>query len=233
MPHLKRTARITGLLYLGLALTGMLDFLVIRGLLFAPDDAAATLANLVNDPTLARLGIAAELGVVLTQSLTAVWFYKLFRTANSVAAGATAAFGLVNAAAILGSAAFLASALAVAGDPSLAPGGDSAATVQLMYTISGYFWAAGALFFGLWLIPMGFVAARSGWMPRALGLVLMVGGAGYVASAFTAALLPYATTLTDALTVPASIGEFWMIGYLLFVGVRSIAGVTPTDRVVS
>jgi len=111
----------------------------------------------------------------------------------------------------------------VAGDPSLAPGGDAAATVQLMYTASGGFWAAGAIFFGLWLIPMGFVAARSGWMPRALGWVLMMGGVGYVVSAFVAVLLPDATALTTALTVPASVGEFWMVGYLLAVGVRSSA----------
>ncbi|WP_061963318.1 DUF4386 domain-containing protein [Demequina aurantiaca] len=238
MPNLTRTARITGLLYLGLALTGMLDFLIIRGELFVPDDASTTLANLVSDPTLARLGIAAELGVVLTQSLAAVWFYKLLRAANPIAAGATTAFGLVNAAAILGSTAFLASALAVAGDPSLAPGGDTAATVQLMYTISGYFWGAGAIFFGLWLIPMGYAVKQSGLMPAALGWVLMVGGIGYIASGFSAALLPDLTALNNALTIPASIGEFWMIGYLILVGVRASAvspsaSAAPMAKVVS
>jgi len=223
MPNLKRTARVTGLLYLGLAIAGLIGFLVIRGQLYSADDPAATLANLIENPTLAHLGVAAELGVVLTQALAALWFFKLFRAANSVAAGAIAAFGLVNAVAILGSAAFLATALGVSGDAALAPAGDAAATVQLMYTLSSNFWAAGAIFFGLWLIPMGYVVVRTKWMPRALGWVLMVGGVGYVVSTFTAAILPDAPAVSDALIIPATVGEFWMIGYLIFVGVRPSA----------
>ena len=58
--------------------------------------------------TLARLGIALEMGIVVTQALAAVWFYKLFRSVDTFAAGTLATFGMVNAVAILGSAAFLA-----------------------------------------------------------------------------------------------------------------------------
>ena len=112
--------------------------------------------------------------------LTALWFFKLFRGVDSFAAGALAAFGFVNAVLIMGSAAMLATAFDVAGDASLAASGDQAATVQLLYVVSGHFWAVGGLFFGLWLIPMGWLVIRSGWMPRALGWVLMVGGVGYM-----------------------------------------------------
>jgi hypothetical protein len=78
----------------------------------------------------------------------------------------------------------------------------------------------GALFFGLWLIPMGWCVLRSGWMPRALGWILVGGGVGYVLSAFLRYLVPDAQVLTEALAYPASIGEFWMVGYLLIRGVR-------------
>lgn len=219
-PELVRTARATGLLYLGLAVTGMLSFLVIRSQVFVADDPAQTLANLVEQPWLARTGIAVELGVVLTQSLVAVWFYRLFRGVSSVAAGSITAFGLVNAVAILGSAALLAAALDVSADPSLAVPGGAAATTQLLYVISGHLWAAGGLFFGLWLIPMGWLAWRSGWMPSLLGRVLMVGGVGYVVSSFAGYLLPDAGVVADLLTVPATVGELWMVGYLCLLGVR-------------
>ena len=86
-PALVRTARETGLAYLGLAVTGLLGFLLIRSQLFVADDPQATLANLTEHETLARLGVALELGVVLTQALVAVWFYRLFRSVSSVAAG--------------------------------------------------------------------------------------------------------------------------------------------------
>ena len=57
-----------------------------------------------------------QLGIVLTQALAAVWFYRLFRSVDTFAAGLIAVFGMVNAAAILGSAAVLATALDVAHD---------------------------------------------------------------------------------------------------------------------
>jgi hypothetical protein len=216
MPGLIRTARTTGLFYLGLALTGVLDFRIIRPRLMDPDSPEATLTNLVDNEALARLGIALEMGVVVTQALTAVWFYKLFRSVDTFAAGTLATFGMVNAAAILCSGAFLATALDVAVDPI----GDAAATAQLLYLVSSNLWEVGMLFFGLWLIPMGWLVLRSGWMPRPLGWVLVAGGIGYVASAFVGYLAPDADVVAEALTVPASIGEFWMIGYLLVRGVN-------------
>ena len=208
------TARTTGLLYLGLALTGLLGFLIVRPQVFDPDDASSTLAHLVDDEALARAGIALELGVVLTQALVALWFYLLFRAVDAFAAGAIAVFGMVNAAAILGSAAFLASALEVALDPV----GDAAADAQLLYVVSDNLWGVGALFFGLWLIPMGVCVLRSGRMPRLLGRLLVAGGIGYVLSGFVRYLAPDAGIVADLLAVPASLGEFWMIGYLLLRG---------------
>jgi hypothetical protein len=211
-----RTARITGLLYLGLAIAGTLGYLLIRSQLFVADDPGATLANLVEHESLARAGVLLELLVVVTQALAAVWFYRLFRTADSFAAGGIAAFGLVNAVAILVSAALLGTAVQLALDPI----GDAAATVQLLYLISGNLWGVGGLFFGLWLIPMGWCVLRSGWMPRVLGWILVGGGIGYVLSAFIRYLAPDAVVIADALAYPATVGELWMVGYLLVRGVR-------------
>lgn len=220
MRPLIRTARITGLLYLGLAVVGALGFLVIRNQLFVPDDATATLANLMEREALARVGVALELGIVVTQALVALWFYRLFRSVDVFAAGALAGFGMVNAVAILGSAAFLATALEVALDPSIAPAGDASASAQLMYVLSGNLWVVGMLFFGLWLIPMGRLVLRSGWMPRPMGWILVVGGVAYLLSAFLTYLVPDGQMITDMLTLSTAVGEFWMIGYLLIVGVR-------------
>jgi Domain of unknown function (DUF4386) len=208
-----RTARIAGLLYLGLAITGALGFLLVRPALFEPGDAAGTMANLVEDPALARLGIALEMGVVVTQALVALWFFRLFRSVDAFAAAAIAVFGMVNAVAILVSAAALATAFQVALEPVGDPG-----AAQLLYLVSDNLWGVAALFFGLWLIPMGWCVLQSGSMPRALGWVLVGGGAGYLLSAFLRYLLPDVGVLTDLVTIPATIGEVWMIGHLLLVG---------------
>ena len=160
------------------------------------------------------------MSVVLTQALAAVWFYRLFRSVDTFAAGCLAAFGLVNAVAILVSAALLGTALDVALDSTLMPAGGAAGTVQLMYLVSGQLWEVGALFFGLWLVPMGWLVLRSGWMPRPLGWILVAGGVGYVCSAFLGQLAPDADVVTGALTLPATVGELWMVGYLLVRGVN-------------
>lgn len=215
------TARWTGVFYLILAIAGLLGYLFVRAELYVADDAAATLANLVDSSSLARLGIAADLTVVLAQALAAVWFFKLFRDAHQLAAGSIAAFGLVNAAAILAATAFSASALVVAGDVAFAPGGDQAATAQLLYQINGALWDIGGMFFGLWLFPMGYAVVKSELMPRVLGWVLMAGAVGYVLNTYVLQLAPDAPAAIEGLLVGvATIGEFWIIGYLLFVGVR-------------
>ena len=215
-----RAARITGLWYLGLALTGLCGFLLIRPELYAAADAPQTLRQLVAQPSLARAGVAFELGVVITQALAAVWFFRLFRSVDVVAAGTLAAFGLVNATAVLVSAALTAAALDLAMEPARIGAMDAAGGVQLLYMVSGELWTVGAVFFGLWLIPMGALVLKSGGMPRPLGWILMVGGVGYVLSALMS-LVPELSTIAMAATLPSAVGEFWMIGYLLWRGARA------------
>lgn len=214
---LVRTARVTGLLYLGFFVAGVLGSLVVRGQLFSPDDAHATLSHVLNDPWLARVGIGLELSIVLSQALTAIWFYRLFRSVNPLAAGSLTAFGLVNSVVILASAAVLATALDTATDASLS---GSAATVQLLYVLSGNLWGVAALFFGLWLLPMGWLVLRSGWLPRALGWALIVGGVCYTLSPYVTYLFPGAEAFGQLLTVPSILGEVWIAGYLIIIGVR-------------
>jgi hypothetical protein len=219
-PDHERAARTTGLWYLGLAITGLLGSLIVSGQTFVADDPRGTLSHLVDQGALARLGIVLELGVVLTQAMAAVWFFRLFRSVDRFAAGLIAVFGMVNAVAILVSVAVLATALDVADDRSLATAGGAAATVQLLYVISGHLWGVAGLFFGLWLIPMGWLVVRSRWLPRSLGRLLMAGGVGYVLSTFVTYAFSNADLVAGVLTVPATIGELWIVGYLVLFGVR-------------
>jgi hypothetical protein len=217
--HAPGAALGTGLAYLGVALTGMAGFLLIRAQLLVPGDAAATAANLVGHEGLARLGVAADLALVLTQAIAAVYFLALFRPVHRVAAAAVAAFGLVNSVVVLVGTTFTATALEVALRGAAMPGGDAAATALLLYDLNGAAWSVGGLFFGLWLMPMGWLARRSATMPDALGWILMVGGVGYVLSAFAAHLFPaLPAAVAGVLVIPATVGEFWMIGYLLLRG---------------
>lgn len=222
--NVKKTARITGLAYLALLLSGLLAFLLTSNLLYVPGETTTTVANLIEHEGLARLSVAAGLILVAAQSIAALWFFKLFRSVNSFVAGSLVAFGFVNVAILLVAVMFSATALEVAIDAT-----SSADTTLLLYDLNAAAWNVGALFFGLWLIPMGWLAWRSGYMPPLLGWVLIGGGIGYVLNAFAIYVLPDAPVIAEALTYPATVGEFWIIGYLLTIGVRDKALVAERD----
>ena len=67
---------------------------------------------------------------------------------------------------------------------------------------------------------MGWCVLRSGWLPRLLGWVLVAGGVGYVLMTFVAYLAPGAGAAGDLLVIPATVGEVWILGYLIIFGVR-------------
>ncbi|UYN83545.1 MAG: DUF4386 domain-containing protein [Microcella sp.] len=228
MHPLTRTARLTGTFYLGLAVTGMLGFLLIRPQVFVAGESGAVLDALASNLPLARLGLLLELGIVVTQVLTALWFFKLFRGVNSFAAGTLATLGLMNATAILGSAAALGTAIQIADSGSA----DAAVQVSLLVLLANGFWAAGVVFFGAWLIPMGMLVLQSAYAWRWIGWVLIGGGIGYIASIVVGTLAPDATDLASILTIPATVGEFAILLSLLFRGVpsRALASVSETTR---
>lgn len=215
MTTMRRWAQLTGLAYLVLFVSGIVGFLLIRRQLYVPDDAMRTAANLVAHEGLARLGIAVDLVTVLAQALAAVGFFLVFRRVDSVGAASITAFGLVNCVVVLMASAFSATALQVA----LRGGPTSASEALTLYDLNAATWNnAAGLFFGLWLIPMGWLTLRSGSMPRVLGWILVVGGVVSVLSIFVSVLAPDASGLAGVLPLAVIPGEVWIIGYLLIKG---------------
>ena len=202
-------SRTTGLLYLGLAVSGIISYLGIRSQIFVEGNPTETASNLLEKQTLARFGIAFELLIVLTQALAALWFYKLFKKLDSFTSMTLAVFGMVNSVAILIASAFWLNAL------NSAIASDSIERIYGLFSIHNDIWLVSTLFFGLWLIPMGYLA-RKALMPKVLAGFLIVGGYLYLSSTFVMVLLPNQDALSDLMTIPGTIGEFWIIGYLLF-----------------
>ncbi|MCB9506645.1 MAG: DUF4386 domain-containing protein [Myxococcales bacterium] len=223
-PTPRTVGRLTGLAYLAM-IPGGIAYLTLRPQLVGPEP-ASTLAYLMELDQVARLSVAGTMSVVVAQALTALGFFALYRARHPVVGFGVAAFGLLNAAALVVAAAAAAAALGLAtvaapADPA------AAAAVHSLALLEGAAWDVGGLFFGLWLIPMGVGAARSGYFHagRALGGLLVVGGVAYVAGAFLA-LIPQvaAAGVPDMLGALATIGELWTIGALLVVGVRGDTG---------
>lgn len=213
------TARIAGFWYLMMAITGILGFMVFHSQIFVSGNPEQTLSNLVDFESTARIRLLLEIAIVLSQALTAVWFFKLFKEDYEWEAWTLGIWGMVNAVAIMISAISIASAIGIS-NSDIGAINDKVVLIQLLQHIISNAWGIGGLFFGLWLFPMGYIVIKSEIMPVWLGRVIILGGAGYVISTF----IHYSGIDFDYnrfLTLPATIGEFWMIGYLLIYGIRS------------
>lgn len=212
------TARITGVWYLTLAISGALGFMIFHPQIFVSNDPQKTLTNLTNLQSISRIRLLFELLIIVSQALTAVWFYKLFREIKAWAAWAVGIWGMMNSAAIMISAISMSSAIEIA-KSSTQTYQEKIVLIQLLGNLITNAWGVGSLFFGLWLIPMGYIIVNSKRMPVWLGRILMIGGIGYLISTFIK-YIGIDNPLLELLVVPATIGEFWMIGYLLIYGIR-------------
>lgn len=213
-----KTARITGLWYLLMAITGVLGFMVFHSQLFVSNNPEQTVINLVELEQTARIRLLLELAIIISQSLTAVWFFKLFNNDYKWEAWTLGIWGMANAFAIMISAIAIASSIGVA-NSEISALEDKVLLIQLLQKIISNAWGIGGLFFGLWLFPMGYIVMQSKRMPVWLGRVIILGGIGYVIST----IVQYSGvdfSFNRYLTLPATVGEFWMIGYLLIFGIR-------------
>ena len=218
--QLVHTARITGIWYLFMAISGILGFMFYHPQLFVSGNPEKTLENLINLESTARMRLIFELAIVVFQALTAVWFYKLFKNMNEWAAWTLGIWGSINSVAIMISAIAIASAIDIA-NSSIPTMEDKVLLIQTFQSIIANAWGIGGLFFGLWLLPMGYIVVKTKRMPLWLGRVIFLGGFGYLINTmvnYAGIDLPY----NRVLILPATIGEFWMIGYLLIYGIRPV-----------
>ncbi len=216
--QLVKTARTTVIWYLIMAVSGILGVMVLHSQVFVSGNPEQTLTNLIEFESTARTRLLLEIAILISQALTAVWFYKLFKSIDNWAAWIIGIWGTVNAIAIMISAISMASAIGIA-DITTLNLEDKVTAITILHHFIANAWGVGSLFFGLWLFPMGYIVVQSKRLPVWLGRILLLGGAGYVLSTilnYMGIEFPY----RSALTIPATIGEFWMIGYLLIYGIR-------------
>jgi hypothetical protein len=216
--QLINTARIAGVWYLILAVSGILGFMVFHPQIFVTDDPVKTLNNLINLGSISRIRLLFELVIIVSQALAAVWFYKLFCDINKWAASTLGIWGTVNSVVITVSAISMSSAIEIA-NSSFQTFQEKTILIQVLEQIITNAWSIGGLFFGLWLIPMGYIVISSGRMPIWLGRILIMGGIGYLLQTFIRCIGDQSSYI-DILVIPATVGELWMIGYLLIYGIR-------------
>ncbi len=220
MTKQKRLARIAGGLYLAMCVLGAGAHLGVRAGVRVPDDAAATSANIIANPTLFRFALVADIAMATIFVLLGIALHRLLRHVDRHAAGAMVVFVAVGAGMILTNLGFHHAALLVATNPAYSqPGGDG--LVLLLLDLHHYGYTLAGIFFGLWLLPLGYLAHKSGLYPKLLSILLVVAGGAWIAGTLAAFAWPGLPGAVHAIITAPTVAEFWMVAYLVTKGVRA------------
>jgi len=231
------TARMAGALWLAVIAVSVLD--VVTSSIIVSGDAAATARNILNSEFRFRVSVLAEfVGGALYIGVT-VLLYRLLKPVSrnlSLFAACCGAIGISVGAALtvrdLGVVALLRSAQV--------PSPDAAqinAIALSSIRMFGLGFTVAMVYFGFQCATVGYLIARSGFMPRAVGILLAIGGSFYILSSFATFLsLPIAATLSKIVIPVAFLGEGSTTLWLLFRGVDvgkwfARAGMPPLQRV--
>lgn len=214
-----KTARITGFWYLMLAISGVFGFMVFNSQVYIADDYQKTLNNLVEHTGIARLRLLFECIIIASQAMAAIYFYKLFAPLNKPLALGIGIWGTVNAMIIMISAVAIQSSIDFALSGQLSDT-EKLSLIALCMTFMSNAWSLGGIFFGLWLLPMGYVVIKTKSMPVWLGRVLVLGGFSYLVQTVLS-VMGVEGDILNIIPIPATIGELWMIGYLFIYGIKT------------
>ena len=108
----------------------------------------------------------------------------------------------------------------------------SNAMALLMLDTQHYGLLIAQVFFGLWLVPLGYLAHKSDWFPKPLAILLVVMAGCYLVDVLTAFLVPDLNELIyPFIIIPCVVAEIWMAGYLLTIGVNTNKIVKPGEPV--
>ena len=218
----ERLARVTGLLYLVIAVLGMFAPIALQTLV-VPGDAATSAANILGSRWLFSSSLVTWVVLVVADAAVAVTLYLLLEPVSRALSLVAAALRLVYAA-ILGAVvlnlydAFLLLTSAARGAGLDLQQRQTMALSSLATFSAGFLLAL--VFFGVHLVALGFLLYRSRYVPRAFGVLLVAAGGGYIVDSLAHFFVAdYGGLARAILLAPAVVGELGLTAWLLVKGV--------------
>lgn len=225
LPDAKRLGRTAGFLYLVVVLTGMFSLAYVPSHVAMDGDAARTVEALRASESLFRLGILSSVACYTAFLLLPLALYQLLSPAGKDAAALMVAFAVISVPISFANLGHQLDALSLmSGTPGLqafTPDQINAQVVQSLHAYNrGLIFSK--VFWGLWLLPFGYLAFKSRSLPRLLGGLLMLGCAGYLTDVIGHLLSPAygGTTMAGLVRLPAALGEIGTCCWLLFFGAK-------------
>jgi len=213
-------ARVAGFLYLLTVPLGVFNFLYIPSNLIVSGDAVATAHNIMASESLFRLGIVSALLGAIIPILYLLLLYKLLKPVSKDIAV------LMVVVALMGNPIAMLNELTQLGVLQLLSGADyltvfTTAQLQalayLFLRLHSYGIDIAFIFSGLWLFPLGYLVFKSGFLPRILGVLLIIGGFGYLIDVFAGFLFPGSNLSIGLFT---GLSEIFFLLWLLIKGVN-------------
>ena len=221
MTSLSRRARIAGLLYLLMIAVGLIRLLYIPNKLFVRGDAAATATNIAANTSLFRLGMATGLVGIVIFLFVALALYRLLSGVNSGLASVMVIFVIISVAIECVNVLTDAAALELIRGPDFLSVFDKPqreALARLSLNLHFQSFVVNEIFWGLWLLPLGLLVYRSGFLPRLLGAWLMLAGFGWIVVCLIGLLVPEYYDRAYRFTEPIRLGEVAFLLWLVIMG---------------
>lgn len=225
MKHPQRIARLAGLCYLGVVLTGIFSLMYVPTQLFDWENPTATLAQIRAGELLFRAGIVASLMCYLFFALLPMILYRLLSPVHTLAAQIMVLLASLSIPIAVVSTHYEIQILKYLTEPAyLATWTSEQVAAMVLQALSSFGSGLNTadIFWSSWLFPFGYLVFRSTYFPKWLGILLMVGSGGYFVHTLSKILIPgfAETTIASVLRSSASIAEIGTCLWLLIVGVR-------------
>jgi len=230
MTSRKKQARIAGLLYLLLVPTGIFTLIYVPSALIVSGDAAATIGNIEASELLYRSGIYVGLLSNLIYLFVALALYRLLKDVSEEQATLMVVFAVLGIAASIANTFNQLAVLIILNKPDFLSVFEPAqleAVAYLFIRLQSHGIQVIQVFWGLWLIPMGILVFRSGFIPKIIGVSLWVAGAAYLMSSFTFVVLPQFKGVLSPIFAGLEALELPIILWLLIVGARTLPDEMP------
>jgi hypothetical protein len=224
MSTTRNPGRVAGLWYLLLVLLGPLRLIYIPSKLFVLEDPATTVHNIAAHQWLFRFGMVGDLAAAVVLIFLTLAFYRLFESVDRNLAVQVILFGGVMPALL-----YFVNVVSDAAALMIVRGADFLsvfdkpqrdALVVLFLRLHNHQITAAEILWGVWLFPLGVLVWKSRFLPRFLGVWLVINGVAYVALSLSGLLVPQYQGKIFLIAQPAMFGEMALMLWLVVKGTK-------------
>jgi len=224
MTSLSKNARVAGLLYILSSAVGFVRLGYIPKALIVHGNATATANNIAAHESLFRLGMVSELLAAVLWLFVPLALYRLLKEVDQGVAVLMVILG-----GLMVTPLFFVNAANDAGALLFARGGNFLsifdkpqrdAFAMLFLRLHHQVDLANEIFWGLWLLPFGLLVYRSRFLPRVLGVWLMIACFAWLALSISGLLFPGHEDKIFVITQPVVLGEVAVMLWLVIMGAK-------------